>query len=98
MDFKYGSSWVGWCSNDVHGSYVVGLWKNVRRGLGEFFSHTRFEVSDNAKIRFWHDVWCGKQALKVAFSELFNIVGFKDMIQWQIIWSFLVTLISGMFI
>jgi hypothetical protein len=35
-------------------------------------------VSDASKIRFWHDLWCGDQTLKVAFSELFNIVCFKD--------------------
>jgi hypothetical protein len=44
VDSKYGSAWGGWCSNEVHGSYGVGLWKNIRRGWGELSSHTRFEM------------------------------------------------------
>jgi hypothetical protein len=31
------------------------------------------------KIRFWHDAWCGDQALKVAFLKLFDIARFKDV-------------------
>jgi hypothetical protein len=26
-------------------------------------SHTRFELGDGSKIRFWDDVWCGGMAL-----------------------------------
>jgi hypothetical protein len=26
---------------------------------GEFSNHTRFEVGDDSKIRFWHNMWCG---------------------------------------
>jgi hypothetical protein len=63
---------------DVHGLYRVGLWKNIKRGWGEFSSHTRFEVDDGSKIRFWH-VWCEDQTLKVAFPELFRIAHFKDV-------------------
>jgi hypothetical protein len=36
VDSKYGSMWGGWFSNEVHGSYVVELWKNIRRGWGSF--------------------------------------------------------------
>lgn len=44
------------------------LWKNTGRGW-EFSSHTRFEVDDGCRIRFWHDVRCRDQALKAAFSK-----------------------------
>jgi hypothetical protein len=27
-----------------HGSFGVGLWKNIKRDYGEFSSHVRFEV------------------------------------------------------
>jgi hypothetical protein len=30
--------------------------KNYQEGLGELFSHTRFEVKNGSKIRFWHDM------------------------------------------
>jgi len=26
---------------------------------GEFSNHTRFNVSDGSRIKFWYDVWCG---------------------------------------
>jgi hypothetical protein len=52
--------------------------KKYQEGLGKLSSHTRFEVGDDSKIRFWHDVWCGDQALKIAFPKLFNIARFKE--------------------
>lgn len=42
MGTKYGSLCGWWCSNEVNESNGVGLWKNIRRGLGEFSSHNRF--------------------------------------------------------
>jgi hypothetical protein len=33
---KYGSSWGDWCSNEVHGSYGVGLWKILGGSEGVF--------------------------------------------------------------
>lgn len=32
MEAKYKSLWTGWCSNAVHGTYGVEVWKNIRRG------------------------------------------------------------------
>jgi hypothetical protein len=31
---------------------IEGLWKNIRRGWGEFSSHTRFEIDNGFKIDF----------------------------------------------
>jgi hypothetical protein len=84
-----------WFSNEVHGSFGVGPWKNIRKEWGEFSSHTIFEVSDGSKIRFWHDMWCGDKALKAAFPDLFKLAHCKGL-KWQIIWRFLLTLINGM--
>jgi hypothetical protein len=36
VDFKFGSSWGGWCSNELVGAYMVGLWKIIRE-LWEVF-------------------------------------------------------------
>lgn len=44
------------------------LWKNIRRGWRKFSSHTKFEVKNGSKIRFWHYLWCGNIALKETFS------------------------------
>jgi hypothetical protein len=47
--------------------------EKYQEGLGEFSSHTRFEVGDGSKIRFWHDKWCGDQVLKDIFLDLYSI-------------------------
>jgi hypothetical protein len=38
VDSKYSSAWGGWCFNEVHGSYGVELWKNIRRFWGSFLA------------------------------------------------------------
>jgi hypothetical protein len=35
-------------------------------------------VWNGYKIRFWHNVWCGDQARKTSFIDLFSIARFKD--------------------
>jgi hypothetical protein len=41
--------------------------------VGSFYRSVRYTVGNGLKIRFWHDLWCGDQPLKVTFSELFSI-------------------------
>lgn len=40
-------------------------------------SHTRFELGNSSKIRFWYDVWYGKKALKKAFLDIYSIAYVK---------------------
>jgi hypothetical protein len=70
MNFKFGNSWGGWCSNEPLGSYGVGVWKNIRRGWGMFSSNTKLELGEGTKVKFWHDLWCEDKALKKAFPDL----------------------------
>jgi hypothetical protein len=35
-------------------------------------------VGDEFKIRFWHHLWCGDQALKKTFSVIYSIARVKD--------------------
>jgi hypothetical protein len=79
VDAKFGSAWDGWYSFDPSGSHGLGLWKNIRRGCSSVFSHTRFELGDGSRIRFWEDVWCGELALKEAFPILDNLAHVKDV-------------------
>jgi hypothetical protein len=46
----------GWCSKEVGGSFVVGVWKCIWRGWNAFAAHVRYEVRDGSKVLFWHDV------------------------------------------
>jgi hypothetical protein len=70
----------GECGVQVNllGVYGVCFWKNIGKGWGKFCSHTRFDIGDGSKIRFWHDLWCGDLALKEAFPILFGIACTKD--------------------
>jgi hypothetical protein len=58
----------------------VSLWKNIRRGWGKFCSnnHTRFEVKDGSKVRFWHELWCEDMTLNDAFPVSFGIACAND--------------------
>lgn len=78
MDSKFGSWWGEWCSNETPEPYEVGLWKNIKKGWRMISSHTRFQMGDGFKIRFWHDVWCREKALKEAFPNLYSIACMKD--------------------
>jgi len=69
--------WRRWGSNAVFGSLGVGVWKNIRKGLGDFPKFVRLKVRDGSKIKFWHNVWCGDQTLKAVSPFLFSIVCFK---------------------
>jgi hypothetical protein len=79
VDSKYGSLWGVWGPPIVPvGAFGVRLWKNIRKEWDNFFSLTRFEVEDGAKISFWHDQCYGEVALKVAFPVLFGLACAKD--------------------
>jgi hypothetical protein len=60
---------VGWFSNEVHGSYGVSLWKNIRRGWESFLI-----IPD---LR-WEMVTKLDQVLKDIFLDLFRMGCVKD--------------------
>jgi len=60
------------------GTFGVGVWKFIRKGWDSFSGFTRFVVGDDFKINFWHDLWCGDMALKVAFPTFFGIARAQD--------------------
>jgi hypothetical protein len=68
VDSKYRRSWGGWCPIELVGTYWVGIW-----GLEKVCSYTRFEVRDDSKVRFWHDLWRGDMTFHDAFPVLFGI-------------------------
>jgi hypothetical protein len=54
------------------------LWKHIRRGWDSFAEGLRFKVGAGLKVRFWYDIWCGDQPLKLAFPSLFSITRYKE--------------------
>ncbi|KAG2720367.1 hypothetical protein I3760_02G032600 [Carya illinoinensis] len=77
VDAKYGRIWGNWCTNEIKGVFGVGLWKSIRKGWGDFVRNTNLKVGTGSNISFWHDVWCGDLALKLAFPRLFRIATCK---------------------
>jgi hypothetical protein len=58
-------------------------------------SHTRFELGNSSKIRFWSDMWYGKKALKKAFPDIYSVAYvdasvavdlelFSSSLQWNV--------------
>lgn len=54
------------------------MWKSIRRGWEDFSKFVIFEVEDESKIRFRHDVRSGDHNLKTTFSVLFSIAHYKE--------------------
>lgn len=94
VDTKYGSSWDGWCSNEIYGSYGMGLKKNIRREWGSFLGipGSRLEMIP----RFDSVMTCGMgiRHLRILFQFHIVLLVLK-MLQWHITWSFLMVFISG---
>jgi len=69
---------VYWCSNPVPSPYGVSLWKNIRWGWPTFSCCIHFGAGDGSKVRFWHDRWCGENALAICFPDSFTISQAKE--------------------
>jgi hypothetical protein len=67
VETKYDSLRGGWCSNKFVGSFGVGMWKNIRRGWEVLSKFLKYEMRDESKISFWHDLWYGDHPLKESF-------------------------------
>uniref|UniRef100_A0A2N9IEM8 Reverse transcriptase zinc-binding domain-containing protein n=1 Tax=Fagus sylvatica TaxID=28930 RepID=A0A2N9IEM8_FAGSY len=75
---KYGSLEGGWISKAPNEPHGVGLWKFIHSRWAKFSKFTAFEVGDGSLIRFWDDVWCIDEPLKLAYPELYRIACVKD--------------------
>jgi hypothetical protein len=60
------------------GPLGAGVWKYNRRGWRDFSRFVRYELGNGYKVRFWHDLWCGEQPLKVSYPNLFSFALCKD--------------------
>jgi hypothetical protein len=70
---KYGSLDGGWMSKAPSGPHGVGLWKFIHSRWANFSKLVAFEVGDGSLIRFWDDLWCSEEPLKLVYPELFRI-------------------------
>ena len=43
-----------------------------------FSQYLQYEVGEETRVKFWHDLWCGDCLLKEVYPELFVISRDKD--------------------
>jgi len=55
----YGIDELGWWSKKSSYPHGVGCRKSIFAGLERFKSLVHFEVKDDSRVLFWHDVWFG---------------------------------------
>jgi hypothetical protein len=78
VDSKFDSLWGGQCSLWPVGGFGVGLWKNIMKWRETFPSFARFEVGDEVRTKFWHNLWYGDTVLNEVFPDLFGIALVMD--------------------
>ena len=76
---KHGAEGLDWIPSKHNGSYGVGFWKFVMRGLNHVFSHIVFEVGDGS-IFFWHSKRCDGVCLRDRFP--FYLCSY-NLIMWS---------------
>jgi hypothetical protein len=72
------AAWGGWCSNEVHGAYEVGLWNNIKRGWGDFFVILDLRLVMTPELDSGMTYGVGDHALNAAFPDLFSLACCKD--------------------
>ena len=70
---KYGQEGFGWRTNEVRGTYGVGVWKEILKEACWCWDNFQFKVSKGTKIKFWTDHWCGNATLSQIFPQLFTL-------------------------
>ena len=70
---KYGQEGLGWRTNEVRGTFEVGVWKEILKEANWCWDNIQFKVGKGTKIKFWTDHWCGNAALSQIFPQLFAL-------------------------
>ena len=62
------------CLGESRDNFGTGLWKEIRKDWEVILDNTKFLIGDGSRVRFWKDIWCGEEALCMAFPTLFGLV------------------------
>ncbi|RVW43589.1 LINE-1 reverse transcriptase-like [Vitis vinifera] len=77
---KYGQEGFGWRTNEAHGAFGVGVWKEILKEANWCWDNMMFNVGKGTKVKFWIDHWCG-----ALFNMLrdFEISQEEDSVLWK---------------
>ncbi|KAJ9693692.1 hypothetical protein PVL29_009580 [Vitis rotundifolia] len=76
---KYGQEGLGWRTNEVRGSYGMGVWKEIMKEACWCWDKFQFKVGKGTKIKFWINHWCGNATLSQIFPQLFPLADQKNV-------------------
>ena len=54
------------------------MWKEIRKDWEVILDNAKFFISDGSKVSFWKDIWCGEEALCMAYPTLFSLAVQKE--------------------
>jgi len=69
---------LAWCTKKSPFAHVVIHRKYIVVGFETFKSSLHFEVKNGSRARFWHEVWCKNQPLKIRFPYFFRMAHLKN--------------------
>ena len=49
------------------------MWKEIRKEWPLLLQNASISLGAGSRVSFWKDVWCGKEALSLAFPTLFRL-------------------------
>ena len=75
----------------MKGTHGCGLWKNIRKGVDNFFNHVGYVAGEGNCIQFWHDPCSGPTPLKELYPELFACA----VVQEALIFDMIVFALDG---
>ena len=75
---KFGEMQGGWFSGESRDNFGTGWWKEIRKDWEVILNNLKFVIGDASRVSFWKDIWCGEEALCMAYPTLFSLAVQKE--------------------
>ncbi|XP_077249126.1 uncharacterized protein LOC143888564 [Tasmannia lanceolata] len=75
---KYGCIPCGWESKDEYKKKGLTAWRDILKLACSFNLKVRFRVYGGDRIKFWSDVWCEDEQLRILFPRLYRVAVNKE--------------------
>lgn len=71
---------AGWIKFQGRGSVGMSLCRGIIKGWSIFMVIVEIVLGNESRISFWHDPWCGWEALRHRFPQIYNIASYKNVV------------------